>query len=130
MLLVSVGLPPEDALFHFIHCTQLLEVGVSLEEENDLGSFLHGGLLLPFDGVHVQNVQLIVLLESLFDNFNFHIWKPSQYDAVWSLIFPPVRVELPFLFFQVLAHNAKIIDGVADYFYVNSVHLVIRLDFA
>ena len=82
-MLVSVGLPSDDVCLHFLHCTKLLEVSVSLGEENDVGSFLHGGLLLPFDGVHVQNVQLIIIpLESLFDNFNFHIWKPSQYDAV------------------------------------------------
>ena len=88
-MLLPVGLPPDDALFHFLHCTQLHEVGVSLGEENDVGSFLHGGLLLPFNGVHVQNVQLIVLPESL-----------SLYDAVCSLPFPPVRLELHFLFFS------------------------------
>ena len=128
-MFVPVGLSPDDVWSHFLHCTQFLEDGVSFGEENDVGSFLHGGLLLPFDGVHVQNVQLIVLLESLLDNFNFHLWKPSQYDAMWSLTFPPVRVELHFLFFR-CSRTMSVIDGVADYFYVKPVHLVIRLDFA
>ena len=41
-MLIPVGLSPDNVLSYFLYCTQLLEVAVSLGEENDVGSFLHG----------------------------------------------------------------------------------------